>query len=137
MLLERVMEQNPMLLVLPIFHNSGRTNYCNEAFHMLCQYLYDLPPLQAAQLIWSHCINTHGVKGRNISFDLHLEHLNCLCKDSIKGLQANKTKEAIVRNGKVLGTLEPLLKQFDKDNSVSQPSRSPSFKKDLNVIIKE
>jgi len=50
---------------------------------------------------------------------------------SIKGLQANKSKEAILRSGKVLGTLEPLLTQFDKDNNVSQPSgahRSPSIK---------
>ena len=118
--------------LLPIFHDSGRTNYCNEAFHMLCQYFYDLPPLQAAQLIWSRCINTHGVRGRNISFDLHLEHLNRLCKESIKGLQVNKTKEAIVRNSKALGTLEPLLAQFDNDNNVSQPNgahQSPSFRK--------
>ena len=126
--------------LLPIFHNSGRTNYCNEAFIMLCQYHYDLPALQAAQLIWSCCINTHGVRGRNIPFDLHLEHLNRLCKESIKGLQANKTKEAIVHCGKVLGTLDPLLAQFDRDNSVSQPSgahHSPLFKKDLDVIVKE
>ena len=43
------------------------------------------------------CINVHGVKGRNISFDLHLEHLNQLYKESIKDLGANKTSEGIVR----------------------------------------
>jgi len=47
---------------------------------------------------------------------------------------------AIVRNSTVLGTLEPLLAQFDNDNNVSQPSgahQSTSFLKYLNVVVKE
>ena len=83
--------------LIAIFHYSGWKNYCIEAFNLLCQYHYDLPAQQAAQLIWSRCINVHGVKGRNIPFDLRLEHLNRLCKETIKGLGANKTREGIVR----------------------------------------
>lgn len=126
--------------LLPIFHNTGQKNYCIEAFNLLCQYHYDLPAQQAGQLIWSRSINTHGVKGRNIPFDLHLEHLNRLCKESIKGLGANKTKQSIVRVAKILGTMDTLLSNFDSENGVTTPSgahRHPSFEKDLGVIINE
>ena len=60
--------------------------------NMLCQYNHDLPPLQAEQLIWSRFVNTSGVRGRNISLDLHLEHLNQVVKNTIQGLGANKNK---------------------------------------------
>ena len=33
--------------MLPLFHNCGRTNYANEAFILLCQYYFELPPQQA------------------------------------------------------------------------------------------
>jgi len=61
----------------------------------------------------------HGVKARNIPFDLNLEHLNRLCKESVKGLDANKT--CIVCTGKVLGTMDTLLFHFDYDNGVTIP----------------
>lgn len=85
---------------------------------MLCQFHYDLPPRQAAQLIWSRTVNTHGIRGRNTTFDQHLEHLNHLCKDNTKNLGANKTDKAVVHCAKVLGTLYSTLTQFDNDNSV-------------------
>ena len=49
--------------LMPIFINSGRRNYAIEAFNLLYQYHYDLPPQQAQQLIWSRFVNTAGRKG--------------------------------------------------------------------------
>ena len=49
----------------------------------------------AAHLIWSRSINIHGVRGKYIPFDLHLEHLNCLCKDSIKTLVQIRTVQML------------------------------------------
>ena len=69
--------------MLPLFRFTQHKNYCIEAFNLLCQYSFRLPPRQAEELIWSWFINTHGVPGRNIPLDLHLEHLNRLCKTSI------------------------------------------------------
>ena len=126
--------------LLPVFHNSKRKNYCLEAFNLLCQFHYDLAPQQAAQLIWSRTINTHGIRGRNIPFDLHLEHLNRLCKDSINNLGANKNSKAVVRCSKALGTLYSTLTQFDIDNSVvsfSGAHKKPSFLKDVQAIISD
>ena len=126
--------------LLPIFHNSGRRNYSNEALNFLCQCYHDLPPQQAEQMLYSRFVNTKGVKGRNIPLDLHQEHLNRLCKDCVKGLRSNKTKDAIVRCGKALGTLNTVLNNFDENNNVptvSDAHHSPSFKQDLNLIVEE
>lgn len=126
--------------LLPIFHNSGRRNYSNEALNFLCQCYHDLPPQQAEQMLYSRFVNTKGVKGRNIPLDLHQEHLNRLCKDCVKGLRFNKTKDAIVRCGKALGTLNTVLNNFDENSNVptvSDAHHSPSFKQDLNLIVEE
>ena len=37
-----------------------------------------------------------------MSMDLQMEHMKRLCKTSIEGLGANKSKKAIVRVGKLL-----------------------------------
>ena len=126
--------------LLPLFHNAGRKNYCFEAFNLLCQYQYDLPPLQAEQLKWSRFVNVHGVRGRNIPLDLHQEYLNRLLKDMIKNFGANKRDEAIVRSSKALGTLQNMLYQFDKENHNQAPTGAhskPSYKNELNSIINE
>ena len=126
--------------LLPIFINSGRRNYSIEALNLLCQYNYDLPPLQAQQLLWSRFVNTSGIRGRNIPFDLHMEHLNRMVKTIITGLGANKTKEAIVRCSKAVGSIDEVLQQYDKCNNVTSPSgahRKPPSKKELDIIIKE
>lgn len=126
--------------LLPIFRYSGRRNYCVEAFKLLFQYYYALPPRQAEQLIWSRFVNTHGTPGRNIPLDLHLEHLNRLCKNSIQSLGPNRKNEAIVRCGRVLGTLHNVLNSFDEDNSIVLASGAhscPSYEKEMKTIVDE
>lgn len=56
------------------------------------------------------------------------------------GLGANQTERAMTRVGKALGTLYPLLSQFDRDNEVHEYSacRSiPSAEKDRDMIINQ
>lgn len=126
--------------LLPIFHHSGRRNYCLEAFKLLHQYQYALPPRQAEQLIWSRFVNTRGVQGRNIPMDFHQEHLNRLCKTIIHSLGPNRGDEAVIRCGKALGTVNNVLSQFDEDNDVAVPSGAhscPSYAKEMCTLIKE
>ena len=126
--------------LLPIFQNSGRKNYTIEAFKLLYQYYYGLPPRHAQQLLWSRFINTQGIHGKNIPMDLHQEHLNRVCKTSIEALSPNKREEGIVRCSKALGTMQLMLENFDRDNTVGQISDShniPSFKKDVEKITDE
>ena len=63
-------------------------------------------------------MNTHGSCGRNI----HMGHLNRVCKDAAAHLGANKTPGAIVRIGKVVGTISDTLNNFDKVTSISHVS---------------
>lgn len=124
--------------LLPVFKSSGRKNYAIEMLNMLCQYEYELTPRQAQELIWSRFVSTHNAPGHNIPGDLHQEHLNRVVKDSIRGLHANKTEKAITRVGKTLGTLSPLLDNFDHVNMVRKASgahKAPRFTKDRDLIV--
>ena len=58
----------------------------------------------------------------------------------MKRLGSNKGKSAIVRCSKALGMLHDTLENFDEDNGVARPSGAhhpPSYKQDLNIVIKE
>ena len=126
--------------LLPIFKSSGRTNYSIEALTFLQQQQYLLTPRQSAEIVWNRFINVHGVRGRNIPCDLHLEHLNRVCKNAISDLGVNKTEKAIKRVGNVLGTLYPVLQQFDSDNLIRDTSGThhmPTSEKDRDRIIHE
>ena len=126
--------------LLPIFRQSGRKNYSIEAFNLLYQHDYLLTPRQSAELIWSRFINMTGRKGHNIPGDLHMEHLNRLCKIAIQGLGANKSDASIERVAKALGTLSPVLSTFDEQNSVNLDAsihKRPVREKDVDMIVKQ
>lgn len=126
--------------LLPIFKSSSRKNYSIEALNMLCQHHHELTPRQSAELIWSRFVNVHGLPGRNIPGDLYMEHLNRICKDAIRGLGANQTEKAITRVGRALGTLSPVLDQYDKDNlvqSISAIRSIPGSQKDRDLIMQQ
>lgn len=125
--------------LLPIFKASGRKNYACEVLNMLYQHQYQLPQL-SSQLLWSRFVNLHGRPGKNIPGDLHMEHLNRLAKEAIKNLGANKTEKGSIRVGKAIGTIGPVLQQFDNVSTVSLSSgahRRASIDKDRNIVINE
>ena len=126
--------------LLPLFWNSGRKNYAIEALNLLCQHNFTLSPHHRQQLLSARCINVHGIRGRNIPSDLHMEHLNRTIKTAMKGLGSNKTDQAICRIGRALGTLAPVLDQFDMDNNVPATTgghKRSNSQKDVYVIVEE
>ena len=72
--------------------------------------------------MWSRCVNTHGLPGRNVSCDLHMEHLTRVAKMAIRGLGANKTPKSVIRVGKSIRVLKQALDMFDEQNSVASVS---------------
>ena len=121
-----------------IFHNSNRTNYAKEGILLLHQYYYVLSPREMEQLLYNRFINTSGVAGRNISADLHMEHLNKEVKIGIAGLRSGKTEDAIVRFSKAIGTVTPILEQFDEVNRIAEHHtrhKAPNMNKDLLQIV--
>ncbi len=72
----------------------------------------------SAQLLWGRCVNVSGGAGKNIPGDLHMEHLNRSVKEAVHYLGSNKTETSIQRIAKAIGTILPILDQFDNDNKV-------------------
>ena len=69
-----------------------------------------------------------------------MEHLNAIAKGCIKSLGANKTEVAIQRSARALGTIVPVLDQFDAQNnvpSISGVHKRASTEKDQALIISE
>ena len=88
--------------------------------------------------LWTCFVNVRGLPGHNILGDLHQQHLNRLCKDVIHNPGVNKTEKAIVRIGKAMGTISPVLDQFDIQNQVPEnmgSHRVPSSEKDRDTIV--
>ena len=124
----------------PMFITSGRKNYLIEFFHTIANHSFVLSPHLSEELLWSRFINVHGIPGHNIPIDLHMEHLNWLVKESIRDLGANKTQRSFERVGGALGTVSPVLANFDKDNEVTSESsmhKEAGICKDMNMLISE
>ena len=124
--------------LLIIFCNSNRKNYAKEAILLLYQFGYVLSPQQTEQLLYNRFINMNGVPGRNILSDLYMEHLNRQLKNSIGALGSRKTENSIIRCGKAIGTIAPVLEQFDKINNVTEHHtlhKATEMKKDLVRIV--
>ena len=122
------------------FRATGHTNYCLEALNLLSHYNYLLPPRYAEQLKWNRFVNTQGSPGANISADLHLEHLNRVCKEAIQHLGANKTPRAVSRIGKVAGIVSETLRHFDKVSRVNHGFGWHTHKsddRDLMMVLNE
>lgn len=130
--------------MLPIFSASSSRNYACEAANLLIQHSYTLPPRLpprlAQQLLWSRFVNVHGRPGRNVPVDMHMEHLNKIAKGAISSLGSNKSEKAITRIGQSIGTLSPVLDNFDEDNHIQDTSstqKRPTTRKDIEVVVKE
>lgn len=124
--------------LMPMFLSSGRKNYAIESFQLLMQHDYVLSEREASELLWSRFINASGKPGCNIPNDLHLEHLNKICKTSVRALGVNKTEHCITRIGRALGTIAPVLDQFDDDNHVKKISGQhnvASSARDLKLLL--
>jgi len=63
-------------IFLVYFKSSGGANYSTESFVLLALEKCLFSPGMSMQLKWNRTINVHGLPGRNVSCDLHIEHLN-------------------------------------------------------------
>ncbi len=125
---------------LLLFKMTNRTNYSIEAFTLLAQYHFLLSLRMAMQLTMNRTVNIHGRPGKNVSCDLHMEHLNREAKHTITGLGSNITDKAVKRVGKSIGQTVKILKRFDEANAIKEPSsrRSKrSCQKDMQIMLKQ
>lgn len=107
---------------LPLFKVSDRTNYSVDAFNLLFEYEYALTPRMRQQLKCERTVNIHGRPGKNISMDLHMEHINKECKQAMGSLGSNIGDTAVSRIGKSIGELMKVSQQFDAVNNLKEES---------------
>ena len=122
------------------FRSTRHTKYAIEAMTLLTQYYYLFTPRLAEQFIWGRFVNSHGGLGRNIPADLHMEHLNRMCKLAVTHLGANKTPNSISKMGKALGTIVRLMDTTEDIFSIPLNSSSHkvySDEKDVIVMVTE
>lgn len=126
---------------LPIMKATNRTNYSIEAFNLLAQHDFVLSPRAKQQIIWERTVNVSGVRGKNISCDLFMEHLNRECKGAMGSLGSNiNSSDCVTRIGKSLGGLTKITDQYDKVNNAKTESGlhlKPSDAADLAKITQE
>lgn len=125
-------------VLLPIFKATGRTNYSKGALRLLVQFYYLFTPRLKKQLLYNRTINVHGKKGKNVSCDLHMEHINRICKDAIGVLGPGNSEAAVERIGKSVLELSKVLETFDGENGVKSDTGhhcKKSSATDLKMII--
>ena len=103
---------------LPLIKISGHTKYSIEAFNPPFQYEYRFTPRMKQQVMWERTINIHGMPGKNVSMDLHMEHINRACKGAMGTLGSNINEDSVVHIGKSTVAIVRITYQFDKVNCV-------------------
>ncbi len=124
---------------LLLFRATGHAHYAMETLTLLLQCNVFLPPNLVEQIKWSRFINVHGHLGRNISCDLHVEHLNRVVKSSMKYWVLTSQRRQ-VRVGRCVGKLIKMLSSFDKQVNVQERSgdhSEKSYSKDLYQVIEQ
>ncbi|XP_078656847.1 uncharacterized protein LOC144902987 isoform X2 [Branchiostoma floridae x Branchiostoma belcheri] len=116
----------------------GHTQYAYSTLLLLVQITSLLSPANAHSLKWNRFFNGKGGKGKNISLDLHLEHLNNFLKSFLKGMGPNLTQQSAHRVSKSLGALRKILEKADKELGVVSPSgyhRSVRDSQDILTLV--
>lgn len=95
----------------------GHNKYALSILKLLLRI--KIKPDDALQLIWERFVNTRGNKGRNISMDLHLEHLNNFLKELLKNLRSNLNEANANRVSKALNNIKSLVENTEKVYSIN------------------
>ena len=95
---------------------------------------FESKPKKAFKLIWGRFVNTHGFRGRNISRDLHLEHLNRFLKGLLKPLHSNLNEENAKRIAFSIKNLRKIVKNFEDTLQIKEIRGSKRAKASLKDI---
>eukprot|EP00111_Clytia_hemisphaerica_P009268 TCONS_00027225-protein len=120
---ERLMECYKFALLY--FRCFGHTKYAYTVLKLFYRIKYQ--PEAAFRLIWSRFINTHGKKGRNVSRDLHSEHL----KELLRSLRSNLNESNAKRISRATRNLNLIIKNLEKGSGIKEEIHSSKVAKIL------
>ena len=120
-------------VALLYFKAFGHNNYSFSVIKLLATLL--LEPEDSHTLVWERFVNTKGIQGRNISLDLHMEHLNCFLKELLKTLRSNLNVQNADRIAKAMNNIKILVDNTEKNLEI-KPSTSAKNKADIKNSVK-
>ena len=91
----------------------GHTKYAYTVLKMLFRIKIDTK--NSFNLIWNRFINNRGLPGRNISQDLHLEHLNNFLKELFRSLRSNFNEANAERISKAFNNVKKIVENAEKN----------------------
>ncbi len=119
-------------VALLYFKCYGRNKY---AFTVLKSFFrIQMEPSCALSLIWERFINKHGMRGYNISMDLHMEHLNNFLKELLRDLRGNINRENAERVSKAVKNLKTIVENFEKETSIKEQQSSKHKEKTIEDV---
>lgn len=107
-------------VALMLYKAYGHTQYAFSTLLLTLQVNYTLSPRLAHSLTWNRFWNGRGGRGRNISLDLHLEHLNNFLKSFLTRSGPNLTEQTAYRVSRSLGIWKELMDRTDAELQISR-----------------
>ena len=120
-------------VALLYFKAFGHHKYAFSVINLLCNIKFD--ENESNELMWERFINNHGIPGKNISMDLHLEHLNNFLKDLLKNLRNNMNETNAERISKAMNNIKALVDKTEVSLGIKK-STSGSNKGPHNESVK-
>ena len=120
------------------FKADHRSKYALEAFNLIAQVEGLLTPRMSHELVWNRCCNPNGGTRKNISLDLHCEHLNRVFKDQLNTFRANIGDHSVDRSAKAIGRMQEMMSHLDKQIGFYTSTGDhidPSSKEDFQRIM--
>ena len=99
------------------FKATGHSKYAYSVTKLL--YRIRLQPKHAFKMIWCRFINTRGTSGRNISLDLHMEHINKFLRELLKGLRSNMNEENADRVAKTVKHMMAIVENVENNHDIN------------------
>ena len=121
-----------------LFKATNKYKYAVQASRLLFQYYFTFTERMKHQLLWSRCVNVHGRRGRNVSMDLHMEHLNRYLKGALSHIGSNVRDVTFNRIGRSLRKIMDITENYDSCAKIQHEFGYHSFKpanKDLKLVV--
>lgn len=127
--------------LMPLFKLHNHQKYALAALRMQAEMYSLLTGSLAHELKWNRTVSNHGGRGRHLSRDLRLEHINKVAKESLKSQGAMNINEKLARRaGNCIGKIEMVLESVEKELVLSKPSSHHKSKyacEDFKVLLHE
>lgn len=108
----------------------NRTKYAFTVLKLLLRVSV-FEPHNATTLTWNRFINTQGKEGRNISQDLHMEHLNGYLKNLLDNLGPNLNEQNAARVANSLQRVKQVNMNIEEALGIKKCSENHTYNEDI------